>query len=112
MPARRDSAAARRERLFPDAAIAVDGAGHPARRPPAPLLVPIAVGRLRGPDGRRHAVREADLLLAALDPAGDLPDAEVAVAAAGYAAHLLSTAPTIDARLRGRALRDFLEGAP
>jgi hypothetical protein len=84
--------------------------GHPSAID-GELWIPILVGRLKDPErGTVRTYREADLLAEAI--AAEMSDPLVLRAAlAGYAAHLVATAPTPAQRLRGAAYRAYSEQA-
>lgn len=87
------------------AAIAPDGIlwlasqnlAHPEAARAPRLAFPFVIGRLA--QGRRHhTVREAELVLATLEPGQDM------VTLLDYAHFVVATAPTVHARLSGQVL--------
>lgn len=86
---------------YPDGLLLLNSANlsHPEaiRFPELPFL--FAIGRLKGPDGRRHTIRELELVDAALN--------HDRAAVSRYARFVVETAPTQRARLSGRTLLLF-----
>jgi len=96
----------------PDGLLWLESAGlaHPEAARAAALPFVFEVGRLAnlaGAPGRRHTVREAELVVASLPPRAR-DGAQAAGLLEGYARFVVATNPTRHARLTGRALAAYL----
>jgi hypothetical protein len=80
------------------------GLAHPEAARALRLPFPFVIGRVAAAGGGKRTVREAELVLTALDPG---EDDEAALTA--YARFVVASAPTIHARLTGRTLTAWRE---